>query len=145
MTTPLLLPIRVAVVADDDALIRAQFVDLLRARGLAVVEATDGAEAIAAVHAHLASLALVVLDLAMPNVDGFDVLSDVRGPTRERHVPIVVVTGGTTEQAQAALALGADQAVMKGATLEELGALIDLSLEVTAAMAAPPAKDSTAA
>lgn len=102
------------------------------ARGFDVVEASDGAEAIAAVMTNLDRLAVVLLDLTMPNVDGFDVLSEIRGPTRERKIPIVVVTGAATEQAQAAMALGADQAVMKGATLEEIGALVDLAIELAA-------------
>ncbi len=124
--------LRIALVADDDALPRAQTSDLMRAKGFEVVEAIDGAEAIAAVMTHLESLAVVVLDLTMPNIDGFDVLSEIRGPTRARHIPIVVVTGSGAEQAQAAMALGADQAVMKGATMEELGALVDLSMDAAA-------------
>jgi CheY-like chemotaxis protein len=123
---------RIALVADDDALPRTQTADLMRARGFEVVEAADGGEAIAAVMTHLESLAVVVLDLAMPNIDGFDVLTEIRDATRERKIPIVVVTGAGPDQAQAAMALGADQAVMKGATMEELGALVDLSLSAAA-------------
>lgn len=123
---------RIAIVADDDALPRTQTADLMRARGFEVVEAADGGEAIAAVMTHLESLAVVVLDLSMPNIDGFDVLTEIRDATRARKIPIVVVTGAGADQAQAAMALGADQAVMKGATMEELGALLDLSLSAAA-------------
>ncbi len=128
-----LIPARVAVVADDDKLLRAMMGDLLRAKGFTVAEAEDGAEAIAATMMNLDALAVVVLDLSMPNVDGFDVLTEIRAATTERRVPIVVVTGAGAEQAQAAMALGADQAVMKGATPDELGALIDLAIEAKAA------------
>jgi CheY-like chemotaxis protein len=60
------------------------------------------------------------------------VLHEIRGPTRERKVAIVVITGAAAEQAQAAMAMGADQAVMKGATPEEVSALVDMAIETAA-------------
>ncbi len=123
---------RIAVVADDDLFQRQILGDVLRERGFEVVEATDGAEAVAATMLNLDSLGVVLLDLTMPNIDGFAVLNEVRVATRERRVPIVVVTGTGFEKAQQAMELGADQAVMKGATPEEIGALIDLTLEAAA-------------
>ena len=131
MSAPIVPPLPsagLALVADDDRLIRAQLGDLLRARGHQVLEASTGEEAAAAALASLDELQVVLLDLTMPDKDGFDVLTEIREPTRARGIPIVVLTGGTAEQAQCAVALGADEAFIKGASPEELGALLDVVL-----------------
>lgn len=128
-------PSRYALIADGDGVNRAHLGEVLRQRGLGVLEAASGEEALAAVRDHLELLDLVVLELKLPGKDGFDVLVDIRTPTRQRSVPIVVVTGQGPDLAKCALELGADEAVLKGASDDEVGALIDLAL----ANRAPPA------
>jgi len=136
-STALVLPApsRYALIADPDPGVRAQLGSVLRQRGLGVLEAATGEEAVAMVRDYLTLLDLVVLELVLPGKDGFDVLGEIRTPTRQHAVPIVVVTGHGAEMAKCALELGADEAVLKGASDEEVGAFLDLALANRAAPA----------
>ncbi len=77
------------LVVDDDATARTLLVRNLQSAGFGCTEARNGEEALR--KARLVSPALVVLDLVMPKLDGFDVLAALRanGST----VPVVVLTG----------------------------------------------------
>jgi PAS domain S-box-containing protein len=77
------------MVVDDDAETREMVSRLLRRAGLATVEARGGEEALAKVRAHAPGL--VVLDLMMPNLDGFEVLRRLRAERLQ--CPVVVLTG----------------------------------------------------
>ncbi len=81
-----------ALVADDDATFRHAVAEALRIEfDCAVEEAADGREAldqIARVHP-----GLIVLDLLMPNVDGFEVLDRLRLDPRTATLPVLVMTG----------------------------------------------------
>jgi signal transduction histidine kinase/CheY-like chemotaxis protein/HAMP domain-containing protein len=93
------------VVAEDDEDLRRVLAAQLTRHGHVVMQARDGAEALALVARH--HVDLLVLDLGMPNVDGFEVLRQIQ-ETNAR-VPVVVVSGldrGTTELG--ALRLGAN-------------------------------------
>jgi CheY-like chemotaxis protein len=67
---------RRVLVVDDDAEIRDLLATVLRRRDLAVDCVADGGEAIA--HLHRNTYAVVLLELFMPNVDGFAVLEAMR-------------------------------------------------------------------
>jgi len=77
------------LIVDDDLATRELLARHLRKVGFSIVEAQNGAEAIA--RAQHAAPALVVLDLIMPDKDGFDVLRALR--TINADIPIVVLTG----------------------------------------------------
>jgi CheY-like chemotaxis protein len=78
------------LVADDDPGIRLLLVTLLRRRGLRLLEACDGSEALAAMRAGSADL--VVLDLMMPEVSGWDVLRERAADPLLQAIPIIVIT-----------------------------------------------------
>ncbi len=107
---------RVLVVEDEDRI--AVFVQRgLRAAGYTVEVAADGAAALAAVRAGAPDL--VVLDLGLPDIDGFEVLSTMRG---EGHrMPVIVLTA-RDEVADKVLGFerGADDYVTKPFAFEEL-------------------------
>ncbi|MDB4993628.1 MAG: sensory box histidine kinase/response regulator [Myxococcaceae bacterium] len=77
------------LVADDDDLTRAMVCRQLQQIGFHASEARDGEEAI--LRARVAPPALLILDLVMPNVDGFEVLRRLRAEGSK--VPVVVLTG----------------------------------------------------
>ena len=81
-------PKRVLIV-DDDATIRELLGSVLRRRDLAVDEAADGSEALALLQQN--SYAVVLLDLLMPNVDGFGVLDELESAVS---TPVVLVITG---------------------------------------------------
>ncbi len=108
------------LVVDDDAQIRRALSTALSGNGYAVAVAADGAEALARIATWQPDL--VVLDLVMPNVDGFEVVRDARGWTQ---VPIIVLSArGQFGDKITALDLGADDYITKPFGIEELEARI---------------------
>ena len=98
------------LVVDDDPHVREALRDVLDFAGYAVVQATDGKAALAALEAASGSardaIDLVLLDLEMPRVGGLEALRHMA----EKHggVPVVVVSGkGTVRSAVEATQLGA--------------------------------------
>jgi PAS domain S-box-containing protein len=95
------------LVAEDDADLRGVLTTSLMRNGHHVVPARDGAEALAAIERD--HIDLLVLDLVMPNIDGFGVLARLKELPNGEHIPVIVVTGAdrsTTELE--ALRLGAN-------------------------------------
>jgi CheY-like chemotaxis protein len=83
-------PPRVLVV-DDDPLARKLIGEILRGDGAEVHEVPDGRQALDAIR--LLRPDVVLLDLIMPEVNGFRVIEEVRGACELAGLPIVVVTG----------------------------------------------------
>ena len=95
------------LVAEDDADLRGVMTTSLTRNGHRVVQARDGAEALAAIERE--HVDLLVLDLVMPNIDGFGVLTRLKELRRSESIPVIVVTGTdrSTTEVQA-LGLGAN-------------------------------------
>lgn len=81
------------LVADDTESIRSLFRKLLLADGHDVVSARDGASALEAVHEHRPDV--VLLDVAMPEMDGLEVCRRLKSDPATRLTPVVLVTGQT--------------------------------------------------
>lgn len=116
------------LVVDDDADVRRVFATVLRQR-YEVVEAAGGAAALEA----LAStpFRLVVLDLHMPNVDGFAVLEQLAemGPPNQ-DVPVIMVTADGTDTARArALKAHGVYFLSKPVPIRVLSSLVDSTIE----------------
>lgn len=95
------------LVAEDDADLRAVLTTSLMRNGHQVIQARDGAEALAAIERD--HIDVLVLDLVMPNIDGFGVLTRLKELRQGATIPVIVVTGtdrSTTEME--ALRLGAN-------------------------------------
>jgi DNA-binding response OmpR family regulator len=106
------------LVMEDDADTRGLYRDLLAARSLRVVEAVDGTEGIAAIARELP--ALIILDLMMPRMDGFEVLAWLRGQPHARQVPVVVVTARDLTGEDRARLGEAQSVICKGELTEQL-------------------------
>ena len=83
-------PVRILFV-DDDPIMREFAVVHLSTEKAHVTVGADGIEALKAVEAD--TFDIILLDLEMPNMDGFEVLSRLRDDERTRRLPVVVVTG----------------------------------------------------
>lgn len=68
---------------------------LLRREGVELLQARSGAEALEMLLVHDVSLAL--LDVQMPEMDGFELAELMRGAERTKHVPIIFVTAGVRD------------------------------------------------
>jgi PAS domain S-box-containing protein len=83
-------PARPILVVEDDASTREMIEELLTTRGYSVITAADGAQARARV-AH-ALPELVILDLVLPRMSGFELLAEWRGSPRTADLPVFVLT-----------------------------------------------------
>ena len=94
------------VVADDDRMFRKAAETTLRRQGYSVATASDGEEALQLIRSELPDI--IVLDLIMPKLQGFDVLQILKQDTLTSAIPVIVLSSLTQEQdKQEALDLGA--------------------------------------
>ena len=117
-TTPQVDKPRLLVVEDDPALAQALALALAR-RGFNVAQATNGRTALQ--RAITESFEIIVLDLTLPELDGFEVLTEIRA--KGFTTPIIVLTArGTVGDRVHGLRLGADDYLSKPFDLDELEA-----------------------
>jgi len=91
------VPMRVkCLLVDDRAENLLALSTLLRRDDVDTLEARSGAEALDLLLAH--DVALALLDVHMPDMDGFELAELMRGSTRTRDVPIIFVTAGVQDQ-----------------------------------------------
>ena len=110
--------VRSVVIAEDDPDVTRILDAQMRAAGFAVSIAFDGEQALAAVRAH--SPDLLVLDVMMPKLNGFDVLTRL-GESPGRRPRIIVLTArGREQDVMRAFELGADDYMTKPFNPQEL-------------------------
>ncbi len=101
-------------VVDDDPDVRALVEYKLVQAGHEVLSATNGQDALRLVPAARPDLDLLLLDVMMPGLSGFDVLERLRGNETTRSLPIIMLTAKAQEtDAERGLTLGADDYVFK--------------------------------
>ena len=110
------------LIVDDDPEIRSTIGELLEDEGYVVEKAENGADALEALRRMSASPCLVLLDLMMPVMNGFDVLRELAADPRLSSVPVVVLSA----HSQASNVAGAKRFLRKPVTLAQLlGAAAD--------------------
>jgi putative two-component system response regulator len=113
----------VVLVADDKQENRALFVRLLTHEGYDVFTAADGESALAALERHRPDI--VLLDVQMPRVDGFEVCRRVKLNPATRLTPVVMVTGlNQRDHRIKGINAGADDFIVKPFDTEELRARV---------------------
>ena len=109
------------VVVDDEPNIRELLSASLRFAGFDVATAATGTEAVQVVERHQPDL--VVLDVMMPGIDGFEVVRRLRSAGRAMPIMFLTARDGTDDKVTG-LTLGGDDYVTKPFSLEELIARI---------------------
>ncbi|GAC1684619.1 MAG: hybrid sensor histidine kinase/response regulator [Candidatus Dormibacteraceae bacterium] len=113
------------VVVDDALMVRELQRSILERAGYNVRTATDGSEAIAMLAEQPADL--VVTDLEMPNMNGFNLTKSIRAHPRLANIPVLIVTSrASAEDHQLGLDAGADGYIVKTA-FDEAGLLTAVS------------------
>jgi DNA-binding NarL/FixJ family response regulator len=121
------------LIVDDDGALRALVRELLEAEGYSTREAASGAGALASAAEQLP--ALVVLDVAMPSLSGYEVCRLLRARLGDA-IPILFVSGDRTEPHDrvAGLLLGGDDYLVKPFAPEELVARVHALLRRRSAL-----------
>ena len=118
--------VRVLLVDDEDQL-RRVMKDLLERDGYTVFEAGDGAQAIEQVDIHAPDI--LVLDLNLPGLDGYGVITQLRSRQATEHIPIIVLTAkGDEDNEVRVFELGADDFLSKPFRARALSARIQAVL-----------------
>jgi DNA-binding response OmpR family regulator len=115
------------LLVEDEERIASFVVRGLEAQGYAVDHVATGGEALARIRGRAPDL--IVLDLALPDIDGLDVLNRLR--EEERPVPVIILTArAEVEDLVQGLALGADDYLTKPFAFDELLARVRARLRV---------------
>lgn len=115
---------KTVLIADDELRMRRVISDYLQIKGYAVLEAADGAQALAVLEKE--AVDVLLLDVMMPNVDGWEVCRRVR---QRSSVPIIMLTArGEEEDELQGFSLGADEYIAKPFSLKILLARIEAVL-----------------
>ncbi|OZG75153.1 hybrid sensor histidine kinase/response regulator [Hahella sp. CCB-MM4] len=120
-------PTKVMVV-DDSVTVRKVTSRLLERNGMEVITAKDGVDAIAILQDHKPDVML--LDIEMPRMDGFEVASLVRHDSRLKDVPIIMITSRTGQKhRERALSIGVNEYLGKpfqeSVLLDTIESLVD--------------------
>jgi DNA-binding response OmpR family regulator len=117
-----------ALVIDDDAIYREAAAKVLREAGFGVLTASNGYEGLSATLQY--QPAVVLSDVNMPGLDGFQLLRMIRARPNLRRLPVLFLSDlSNEEQRSRGFALGIDDYVAKPFTAVELIARVERALE----------------
>ncbi len=112
------------VVAEDEKDIRELLVFVLELAGHQVVAVSDGAQAVETVRKEMPDL--VILDVRMPHMDGYDACRLLKQDAQTAHIPVVFLSArGQDSEVQTGLEAGAEKYIIKPFSPEELLKEID--------------------
>lgn len=114
---------RRVLVVDDDMPLRGMLSAALRQRGFQVLLAGDGAEALRVMALQLPHI--VLLDLMMPGVNGWDFLQRLQETGFIGRIPIIVISAHLRIEPQAILQMGVSAILPKPFDLDDLVSLIE--------------------
>lgn len=113
------------LVVDDEARMRKLVKDFLTNKGFSVIEAGDGEEAVDIFFAQK-DISLVLLDVMMPKMDGWEVLKTIR---KYSQVPVIMLTARSEERDELqGFSLGVDEYISKPFSPKILVARVDAIL-----------------
>ena len=108
-----MVPQKQILIVEDNELNRAMLVEILSSE-YQVLEAENGQEALDILEHHKDDIALILLDVMMPVMDGYTFLDRVKADTELALIPVIVMTQGDSEDDEvSALAHGATDFVPK--------------------------------
>jgi CheY-like chemotaxis protein len=119
------------LVAEDDRFLRKAAEMALKRRGYTVLTAANGEEALRTAQSALPDL--VLLDLIMPKLNGFDVLQALKKDAPTAHIPVIILSNlGQERDVQQAMEAGAAAYLIKGdLSLQSLVERVEEALTAT--------------
>ncbi len=116
------------LIVDDDSLVQRQMKKILNGPLIEIETASDGFEAgikVVSFKPHL-----VILDLSMPNMDGFEVCKHIKTSPDLKKIKVLIMTShGTKENKNKIMSLGADAFLTKPAAKEVIINLVEKLLK----------------
>jgi CheY-like chemotaxis protein len=107
------------MVVDDSPTIRRVVEIFLKRQGMEVLTAKDGVDAVAQLREHVPDL--ILLDEEMPQMDGYELATQIRNTTEWKHIPIIMITSSTeAKHRDRAKTIGINRYVGKPFTITEL-------------------------
>jgi chemosensory pili system protein ChpA (sensor histidine kinase/response regulator) len=96
------------LVVDDSVTVRKVTTRLLERNGMEVLTAKDGVDALSVLQEHKPDL--ILLDIEMPRMDGFEVATQVRHDSRLKEIPIIMITSRTGDKhRERAMSIGVNE------------------------------------
>jgi twitching motility two-component system response regulator PilH len=112
------------LVADDSALVAAMLSNMLKGAGYDVARAADGIEATQKAYSEMPDL--ILLDIFMPRMNGYQVCRLLKNDSAVSHIPVIILTGSDSTSAEFwSLQTGADAFMTKGFEPPELLGAVD--------------------
>jgi len=110
---------RTILVAEDEFDIRELIRFSLEFSGYAVITAPNGAEAVTLAKTHLPDL--IILDVRMPLMTGFEACKQIKTDENTRHIPVIFLSAkGLDTEMEHGSAMGADAYILKPFAPDEL-------------------------
>ena len=78
------------LLVDDDLTLREMYEERMKAEGFNIIQATNGEEALK--RARESKPHVILLDIMMPKVNGFDVLKELKSDPELKDIPVIVLT-----------------------------------------------------
>jgi adenylate cyclase len=118
-----------ALVVDDSAVNRLVLVRRLETLGLDVLQAENGVQALEVLGAKRGAVDVVLLDVLMPELDGYETLAAMKADEATRHIPVLIVSGvEELDSVVRCIELGASDYLTKPINASILAARINASL-----------------
>jgi len=123
------MPMPTVLCVDDEPVNLYMLELILVAGGYQILQATSGTEAIELLKKHAPDL--VVLDVVMPGMDGFEVCRRIKSDSRHRNTPVIMISGLESKEARVqGIEAGADDFITKPADRQEVLARIKMLLHM---------------
>lgn len=100
------------LIIEDDKFLRELLIRKLETEGFQTVVAVDGEEGVRKAKEEMPQL--ILLDLVLPGIDGFEVLNQIRNETQTSAIPVIILSNlGQREEVEKGLKLGANEYLIK--------------------------------
>ena len=114
---------KTALVADDDVRNIFSLTKTLESLGMKVLAAIDGKEAVQTINEQMVDV--VLMDMMMPEMDGYESIRQIRENQRFRRLPIIAVTAkAMTGDREKCIAAGASDYITKPVDIDQLLSLL---------------------
>lgn len=108
------MPAKKNILIADDSVVNRRILSKILKNDYNLIEAENGEIALSILHENYNSISVILLDIVMPILDGYEVLRQMREDEFLSKIPVIVASGQSTEDAEVkALSLGANDYVLK--------------------------------